>query len=178
MTDLVNTQTGEVFEIKKELSPFRSITDLKSFKDGEYYEPGSSQVDLTGYEPLESIIARCTRVMRAPGGQTYQVLDVEAVKQEAQVVPTSIDYEAGTASTIDEAFATEDPTSDPDFDLVDASRIMNKAQETLSTLSEDNRGGIAPHIANDDADIAERKVGKSTSDDEDIDEVEKKANEG
>lgn len=173
--DLVNSKTGEFLEIRKDPIPFRSLTDHE-YSDGETYEPGSSQVDLTGYEPLASIIARCTRTMRAPGGQTYQVLDMEAVKQESQTVPTSVDYEAGTAKTVDEAFATEDPTTDPDFDLVDAGRIMSQVEANLSTSSEEVRGGIAPHIANDDEQIVERVVGKST-DAADQDEVEKKANE-
>lgn len=171
--DIVNVKTGEVLELRKEKSPFRSITDLKDYNHVERYESGTSQVDLTGYEALESIIARCTRTMVAPGGQSYQVLDVDAVKAEAISVPVSVDYEAGSAQTIDEAFATEDPTSAGDFDLVDASQVMAKVAANLSTSSEDNRGGVAPHIANDDEDIAKRVVEKSQ--DDDIDEVEKKA---
>lgn len=173
MVDIADLKTGEVFELRKEVSPFRSITDLKDYTDGEYYEPGSSMVDLTGYEPLESIIARCTRTMTAPGGQTYQVLDYDAVKAESQVVPTSVDYEAGDAKTVDEAFATEDPTQDGDFDLTDASRIL----ASIGSASEESSGRIAPSIANEDAaDLKQAELNLSS--DSDADEVEKKANQG
>ena len=119
--DIVNKSTGEVFEIQKEKIPFRTLLSHE-FDHKEKYEKGSSQVDLTGYEPLDVIIARCTRTMVAPGGQVYTVLDVDAVKAESVSVPTSVDFEAGTAKTVDEAFDTEDPTMSDDFDLVDAGR--------------------------------------------------------
>lgn len=173
--DIFNKETGEVFEIQKEKSQFRSITDLKDFSDPEKYEKGSSMVDLTGYEPLESIIARCTRTMVAPGGQMYQVLDYDAVKAESQVVPASVDYEAGDAKTVDEAFATEDPTQDGDFDLADASRVL----ASIGSASVESSGRIAPSIANEDApDLKQAELNLSSDSDADAeDELEKKANE-
>lgn len=170
--DLMDKKTGEVLEIVEPECPFRSITDLKGYNDDESYEPGTSQVDLTGYEPLESIIARCTRVMRAPGGQTYTVIDRDLVKQEAGVVPTlEEDYTAGSATTVDEAFDTADPTDDPDFDMTDAIRILSEIKER----NDAGNGGIAPQIANDDVDEQKLIDEKLNEKDEEDDQVEKKA---
>lgn len=133
MVDLVNNKTGEFLEIKKEPVPFRTLTNLKDYKDGEKYTPDSSEVDLTGYEPLESIIARCTRVMRAPGGQSYSVLDKTALQAEATVSGV---YEAAGATSIDEAFDRMDPTDEPGFDLADASALLSEVEKDLSTTSQ------------------------------------------
>ena len=78
---LVNTKTGEIIEAEV-VVPFASITDLKkdAIKDGEDYEPGTSVTSLEGYEPLASIVARCTRVVQSPNGTTYSVIDTDALK--------------------------------------------------------------------------------------------------
>lgn len=162
--DLLNKTTGEVFEIQKEKVPFRTLLDHE-FDHKEKYEKGSSQVDLTGYEPLDVIIARCTRTMVAPGGQVFNVLDVDAVKAESINVPASVDYEAGSAKTVDEAFATEDPTTDPDFDLTDASRIMSEistrqeANDNLNVSSEADNVKIEEALDKSNDDTNDDSVG-------------------
>lgn len=57
--DYVNKETGEVFEPIGG-SPFRSLTDLKGFKDHEK-AVGESVTDPTGYEPIEKIVERMSR---------------------------------------------------------------------------------------------------------------------
>lgn len=123
---VMNNKTGEIFEI---VSPFRSLTDLKDYKDGETYEPGTSVTSLEGYEPLESIVARCMRTMRSPNGTEYQVLDTDALHAEETQIGI---YEASGASTLEEAFATADPTDSQGFDLADATYIQTKLSEELA----------------------------------------------
>lgn len=123
MDILLNSKTGEIKTVE---CPFRSITDLKGYRDGESYKPGSSLVDLTGYESLESIVRRCTRVMRSPGGQVVSVLDKHLIAQECQFSDPV--YEASGAGTIDEAFdKASDVTDTPAFDLADASALLSSA---------------------------------------------------
>ena len=130
--ELSSLNTGEVFQIQKEVSPFRTITDLKDYHDAETYEEGTSMTDLSGFEPLTSIVARCMRVSRMPGGQVVSALDTDLLKQE--YVSTGI-YEASNANTVDEAFATEDITDSPTFDLADASMIKDTISQTLPTAA-------------------------------------------
>lgn len=129
----MNDKTGEVKELKM-ACPFRSLTDLKrdELKDGEDYVEGTSQTSLEGYEPLSSIIARCTRTMVGPGGQTYSVLDKDALK--AEETQQGI-YEASGANTLDEAFATMDPTDGQGFDLADASQVMSSLNDKTNELT-------------------------------------------
>lgn len=121
--------TGELIGGRPDC-PFRSLTDLKGYNDDKFMKPGSSMVDLTGYEPLSSIISRCMRVQIGPNGQQYQVLDKGAMQAEASFIPA---YEASQAKTIDEAFETLDHTQDPGYDLADATQALMKSQATLST---------------------------------------------
>lgn len=146
MVTVVNTKTGEIFE---QDIPFRTITNLKGYHDGEVYKKGSSAVDLTGYEPLSSIIARCTRVMRAPGGQTYQVLDTNALKAE-QTFADPV-FEASGASSIDEAFVkATDITETPGFDLSDAGRILAQAKDlSTSTTASSSSKASEPELVVD-----------------------------
>lgn len=126
---LMNSKTGEIIEAE-ELVPFASITDLKkeNIKDGEDYVEGTSVTTLEGYEPLESIVARCMRTVQSPNGSTYQVLDKDALKAEETQQGL---YEASGAKTLDEAFDTMDPTESQGFDLSDASIIQNRVSEEL-----------------------------------------------
>lgn len=139
---LVNSKTGEIIEAE-ELCPFASITDLKrdNLHDGEDYVEGTSVTTLEGYEPLESIVARCMRTVKSPNGTTYQVLDSDALK--AEETQQGI-YEAEGAKSLDEAFDTIDPSDEQGFDLADVSAIQSsvsqKLNKELSTQegSEDN----------------------------------------
>lgn len=137
--ELMYNNTGEVLTLQKAPSPFRSITDLKDYNDNERYEEGTSLVDLTGYEPLESVIARCTRLMRGRNGQEYQVIDRDMLKAEMTMPGV---YEAGNATSIDEAFETEDITDAPMFDLSDAGEIINNLS-TLPTSASDEQANIS-----------------------------------
>lgn len=128
---LVNSKTGEIIEAE-ELCPYRTIVDAKEYKDGETYEEGTSVTSLEGYEPLESIVARCMRTTRSPNGTEYQVLDVDALK--AEETQTGV-YDASGAKDIEEAFATADPTDAQGFDLADASAIQNNLQQKQEELS-------------------------------------------
>lgn len=125
-----NKETGEVIELA-EVIPFARLLEPKVdlVDDGEYYEPGSSITSLEGYEPLESIVARCMRTVQSPNGTSYQVLDSDALKAEEN--GTSI-YEASGAKTLDEAFATMDPTDAQGFDLADASAISQSVEQSLN----------------------------------------------
>lgn len=109
---------------------------MKEIEDGENYVEGTSVTTLEGYEPLESIVARCTRIVTSPNGNSYNVLDTDALK--AEETQTGI-YEASEAQTLDEAFATMDPTDAQGYDLADASQDLNvanaKVAESLSNLS-------------------------------------------
>ena len=129
---LVNSKTGEIIEAE-EFCPFASITDLKRDpSDVESYEAGTSVTTLEGYEPLESIVARCMRTVQSPNGTVYQVLDKDALKAEETQVGI---YEAEGAKTLDEAFATMDPTASQGFDLADASAISANLQAKQAELS-------------------------------------------
>lgn len=131
--EVVNAKTGEIYEVARPVIPFRTILTANEYKDGEDYEEGTSCVDLTGFEPLASIVARCMRTMRSPSGATTQVLDVDALRAEANEPGI---YEAKDAQTVDEAFDTLDPTDAPGFDLVDASQVMNAVNDNLARREE------------------------------------------
>ena len=126
----VNSKTGEIVEME-EVCPFCSLLSPKmdGIKDVESYEAGTSVTSLEGYEPLESIVARCMRVVKTPSGAEYQVLDTDALKAEETQQGV---YDAAGAKTLDEAFATMDPTSSQGFDLADASQIQNSLSEKLA----------------------------------------------
>lgn len=128
----VNSKTGEIVELE-EVCPFASLTDPKKegIKDVESYKAGTSVTSLEGYEPLESIVARCMRMVQSPNGVTYQVLDRDALKAEETGIPV---YEAEGAQSLDEAFATVDPTDSQGFDLADASVIQNVVAERLRNV--------------------------------------------
>lgn len=152
---VINEKTGEVKEYSV-ASPFRSLTDLQDYSDGETYEEGTSTTTLEGYEPLESIVARCMRTVRSPNGSEYQVLDTDALK--AEETQQGI-YEAGSASNVDEAFATLDPTDSQGFDLADASAIagmINADVEEKSNLSTERA-----NEAQSKAKVSDGTVGKS-----------------
>ena len=129
MVETINKETGEVVEEKRPDVPFRSLTDLKSYRDNEVYQPDTSKVDMTGYESLASIVARCTRVSRTANGSSVQFIDKTLLKAEEQ---TQGFYDIKEGMTVDEAFATADPTQDPDFDLVDASRISEEIAASVA----------------------------------------------
>lgn len=129
--ELVNRKTGEIFDLSLATGatlPYRTILDADEYQDPEQYESDSSLTDLTGYEPLESVIARCMRTMRSPSGAVTQVLDVNALKAEAQ--DTGI-YEAENAGSVDEAFETIDPSDAPGFSLADAGQILASVNDNI-----------------------------------------------
>lgn len=163
MLDLsyVDKKTGEVKEGRPDV-PFRSITDLKQYKDDEHYEEGTSMVDMTGYEPLASIVARCMRTMKAPNGQLISVLDKTALKAEESQVGV---YEASSAQSIDEAFETLDPTDSPDFDLSDASQTLAQANDNIKQALASTS---APQTARSELDKAEDSSEKDESVKEEI----------
>lgn len=134
IVNYVNLKTGEIKKVPVSDKPFRSLLDAGEYQDAEHYESDSSVVDLTGYEPLSSIVARCMRTMKSPSGVVTQVLDVNALKAEAH--DTGI-YEAGKASTVDEAFETLDPTDAPGFDFVDGSRILQSVNDNILTKAKE-----------------------------------------
>lgn len=125
---VVNSKTGEIFDVARPVIPYRTILDADEYQDLEAYEPDSSLTDLTGYEPLESVIARCMRTMKSPSGVVSQVLDVHALQQEAH--DTGI-YEAENASSVDEAFETIDPSDAPGFGLADAGQILASVNDNI-----------------------------------------------
>lgn len=132
---VLNEKTGEVKETEI-ICPFATQFEPKreSVHDGEDYEPGTSVTTLEGYEPLESIVARCMRTMKTPNGATVQVLDTDALKAEETQQGV---YDAAGAHTVDEAFATMDPTESQGFDLADASQIQNSLSERLAQTASD-----------------------------------------
>lgn len=150
--DIINKKTGEVYEAS---IPYRTILDASEYQDCESYEKDSSLVDLTGFEPLASIVARCMRTMKSPSGAVSQVLDVSALRAEAQ--ETGI-YEAASASSLDEAFDTLDPTDAPGFDFVDGSQILEAVNDNikakkakLSTTQSAPQGSVKAQEAAADA---------------------------
>lgn len=146
ITQVVNSKTGELFDVALPVLPYRTIRDANDYKDGEEYEPDSSMVDLTGFEPLSTVIARCMRTMKSPSGGITQVLDLDALKAEAHEPGI---YEAEKATTIDEAFETLDPTDAPGFDFVDGSAIIQAVNDNISAqqkeLSTTATNEQAPH---------------------------------
>lgn len=155
---IMDSKTGEVKEMEV-VCPFRSITDLKreELRDGEDYVEGTSVTTLEGYEPLESIVARCTRQVVSPNGTTYNVLDTDALKAEES--QTGI-YEAGKAQTLDEAFATMDPTDEQGFDLADAS-VISEALNQKSKVVQANLSTERANEAHQEAKVSDGTVGKS-----------------
>lgn len=160
----LNDKTGEIKETSI-VCPFATQFEPKrdSINDGEDYVEGTSVTSLEGYEPLESIVARCMRVVKAPNGAEYQVLDTDALKAEETQQGV---YDAAGATTLDEAFATMDPTSSQGFDFADASQIQNSlseklaqtaTDETSSNLSTQGTSAI-PHN-----EVSDEVVGKSES---------------
>lgn len=123
----LNKDTGEILEAE---CPWRTITDLKDYNDDEEYIEGTSVTSLEGYEPLESIVARCMRTIKSPNGTEYQVLDTEELK--ACETQTGV-YDCAGAKDLDEAFACTDPTSAQGFDLADATNLGAEAMAKLST---------------------------------------------
>lgn len=155
---VLNEKTGEVKEYSV-LCPFRSLTDAKDYQDGETYEAGTSVTTLEGYEPLESIVARCMRTVRSPNGTVYTVLDSDALK--AEETQQGI-YEAGNATNVDEAFATLDPTDVQGFDLADASQVLS----SLNTKMNDEKSNLSTERVNEapsKAKMNDGTVGKSDS---------------
>ena len=164
---LVNSKTGEIIEAE-ELVPFRSLTDLKrdEYHDGEEYEPGSSVTSLEGYEPLESIVARCMRTVQSPNGSTYQVLDKDALKLEETSQGI---YEASGSKTLDEAFNTMDPTESQGFELADASAISHSVQESLSqelptqgVNDDSHKSKVNDEVVDNSAEFPEKKNDEQT----------------
>lgn len=131
--ELFNLKSGEVVQLQKEPCSFRTITDLKDYHDGEVYEQGTSKVDLTGYESLESIVERCMRTSRGPNGQVMSALDLDMLRAEYSQQPL---YEASSADDIDSAFETEDVSDAPTFDLADASRFSDAVDKLSTTANE------------------------------------------
>lgn len=143
----VNSKTGEIVEME-EICPFCSLLSPKSdgLKDGEDYREGTSVTTLEGYEPLESIVARCMRTVKSPNGSVYQVIDTDALKAEETQQGV---YEAASAKTVDEAFDTMDPTESQGFDLADASMIQNSVGEKLAnTASDETSSNLSTKGAN------------------------------
>lgn len=125
---VVNSKTGELYDVARPVIPYRTILDANEYQDPEVYEPDSSMTDLTGFEPLSVIVARCMRTMKSPSGVVSQVLDVHALQQEAH--DTGI-YEAENAKTVDEAFDTLDPTDAPGFDIAEGNAILNAVNDNV-----------------------------------------------
>lgn len=164
---LYDNKTGEIIEVA-EVIPFARLLEPKVdlVDDGEYYEPGTSVTSLEGYEPLESIVARCMRTVQSPNGSTYQVLDTDALKMEESSQGI---YEASGAKTLDEAFATMDPTESQGFDLADASAISQSVQEHLTQElptqggSDDNlKSKTTDEVVDNSEEFPEKKIDAQT----------------
>lgn len=164
----VNNKTGEIVEME-ELCPFCTLLSPKSdgLNDVESYEAGTSVTSLEGYEPLESIVARCMRTVKSPNGSVYQVLDTDALKAEETQQGV---YEASGAQTLDEAFATMDPTESQGFDLADASNIQKRLGEELAktssveTSTKLSTKGTNEVLNNEVSDVVGNSVSKSETD--------------
>lgn len=165
--EIVYKKTGEVLADRKVTirtrpnCPFRSITDLKGYRDAEVYHPDDSILDEEGYEPLSETIRRCT-VERH--GKTYVDISKLPVTRPVYYDP------AFDGKTPDQQAAIFDDVVNPPIeDLEDlnmhvervANQLNSTASEELSTTSQ----GAAPHIASADASA----VGNSVT------ETEKKA---
>lgn len=126
-----NKKTGEVYSKDAEETPVQKFVVVTpgDYDDMEYFEPGTSVTSLEGYEPLESIVARCMRVMKDPSGTEFQVIDLDQLKAEET---QSGVYDCAGAKTVDEAFACTDPTSAQGFDFADATNLASDVQERLS----------------------------------------------
>lgn len=125
--EFVDPRTGEIKNLLQTIKtrsdcPFRSLTDLKERQLGEMYDPESSLVDKTGYEPLMKIIEKCTvrqgkKTVIIPGALPHK--------------PGSYDIQDITKVNSDDAFCQADPTLDPSFDLADSTAIMDNAEALL-----------------------------------------------
>lgn len=153
---VMNEKTGEIFDVVRPVIPFRTLLTANEYKDGEEYEEGTSCVDLTGFEPLASIVARCMRTMKSPSGATTQVLDMQALRAEA--TDTGV-YDAKDAQTVDEAFDTLDPTDSPGFDFVDASQVLQSVNDNLSKVKDLSTTEISRDLQKSQANLS--AVGKS-----------------
>ena len=163
----VDPKTGEIFEMEA-VCPFRSITNLKKDQlvDGENYKKGTSITTLEGYEPLGSIVARCTRQLTSRSGTIYTVLDRDALK--AEETQTGI-YEASNAKTLDEAFNTMDPTDEQGFDLSDAS-IIKENLVKKSNLSTERASETPLNVKASDGTVGKSDSQNSTTQEADFPE--------
>lgn len=173
MITFVDKKTGEVYEADV---PFRTIGTASEYTDDESYEAGTSLTDISGYEPLESVIARCTRQVGGINSRGLQVLDMKALKEESHGVMTSYDValdDHASSDQVDAAFsASYDPSDSPGFDLSDASEILSAVatndNKDLSTSSQEEQLTIKQATTG--------AVGKSESDiSATDDEIEQKA---
>lgn len=156
MTEIINEKTGEVYkarygEVLRPDVPFRSKTDLKNYNDDEIYEEGTSLTD-----PSQALNVKAT-VEFMFGRQLADAII------RGDVVPViKGDFDVKGDMTVDEAFATEDPTKAPGFDLADIPFLAEQlklAEPALQSTTES--ATVAPASVGDG--IEQEKADKGSS---------------
>lgn len=149
MTEIINEKTGEVYkarygEVLRPDVPFRSKTDLKNYSDNEYYEDGTSLTDPSQVLNVRETVDRMRRGEIMMPGIKDGDYDVDLDKM-----------------TIDEAFATEDPTKAPGFDLADIPALAEQVSQTESDEQEPTAPNSKPASVGDG--IEQEKADKGPS---------------
>lgn len=107
------------------MTKFRTQYDLQGYNDNEVYVEGTSETEPGQAVNIKSVYLRCLRGELPP------------------VSPTG-GYDVKPGMSIDEAFATMDPTESEGFDFADVTAISNAlAGNELSTTSQ----GAEPQVA-------------------------------
>lgn len=140
MTEIINEKTGEVYkarygEVLRPDIPFRSKTDLKNYNDDEYYEEGTSLTDPSQVLNVKETITRMMRGEMIMPGVKDGEYDVDMDKM-----------------SIDEAFATEDPTKGPGFDLCDVPALAEQLKPA-EPASQVPTAPVAPEAKGDNSDL-------------------------
>lgn len=122
---------------------FRTITNLKNFSDNEVFEPETSETEPGQAVDIKSVYLRCLRGELAPFHSG------------------SFDVKPGMS--VDDAFATIDPTLSEGFDLADATAISNHINDKLvSGELSPGKTGAASSIASDSRDPVENSEATAT----------------
>lgn len=147
MVELTNKRTGEVYkarfgEVYRDDVPFRSKTDLKGFKDDEYYEPGTS---LTDPSQVLNVKETVDRIMK--GEIAMPNLSGYDIKLDENGQPVGM--------TLDEAFDMVDPTQAPGFDIADVPDLLLASVSSVSQAEKTDlpttQAGVANYKASDGA---------------------------